>query len=278
MHRLYLKYKKFFISFVIIGYTLFFALFLQIPDGKFHIYFLDIGQGDAILIKTPENHIILIDGGPKNTVMEELSEVLPFFNKKIDLLVNTHPHADHIEGLVAVLNRFDVQNVLLTGIDFDNSSYDEFLKIINEKQIPFFIADEKTDFIFGNVIFDLIFPLNSFLGEKIENVNNSSIAINVNYKGHSILLTGDLEKEAEQELIIANANLKADILKAGHHGSRTASTKEFLQKVVPQTVVIQVGKGNTFNHPHLESIQRFYRANVRKILRNDLDGRIEFEF
>ena len=102
--------------------------YLQVPNHSFHLYFLDVGQGDSIFIKTPENHQILIDGGPQNKVIEELGEVMPFFDKSLDLVVLTHPHADHIDGLVEVLKRYRVDNVLVTGVNYENPTYKEFLK------------------------------------------------------------------------------------------------------------------------------------------------------
>ncbi|MDA1060327.1 MAG: MBL fold metallo-hydrolase, partial [bacterium] len=166
-------------------------LYFQIPDHKFHIYFLDVGQGDAIFIKTPENHQILIDGGPQNNVIEELTDIIPFFDKSIDLIVLTHPHADHLSGLIHVLKRYKVDSVLIAGIDYESSYYDEFLAEILDSQI--FVAEASTDFLFGDVLLDVIYPKNQLLGESFSNLNNSSIVLSVNYGPNVILLTGDLE-------------------------------------------------------------------------------------
>ncbi|MEK7086141.1 MAG: ComEC/Rec2 family competence protein [Patescibacteria group bacterium] len=272
------KFRKIWTTVIIAGYVAFGMLFLQIPDQKFHIYFLDIGQGDSILIKTPENHQILIDGGPGNTVIEELGEVLPFFDKSIDLVVLTHPHADHVDGLIEVLKRFNVNNVLITGVSYDSPDYKEFLNEIEKKNINVLVAESRTDFRFGNVLFDIIYPKNSIAGKKFPNVNNSSITMRVLYKNKKILLTGDLESEAEQKLIQTGVNLKADIFKAGHHGSKTASSMDLLRKVNPTFTVIQSGAGNSFGHPHKETLENFKKIGVKKVFRNDLQGRIEFIF
>ena len=272
------KFRKIWTTVIIAGYVAFGMLFLQIPDQKFHIYFLDIGQGDSILIKTPENHQILIDGGPGNTVIEELGEVLPFFDKSIDLVVLTHPHADHVDGLIEVLKRFNVNNVLITGVSYDSPDYKEFLNEIEKKNINVLVAESRTDFRFGNVLFDIIYPKNSIAGKKFPNVNNSSITMRVLYKNKKILLTGDLESEAEQKLILTGINLKADIFKAGHHGSKTASSMDLLRKVNPTFTVIQSGAGNSFGHPHKETLENFKKIGVKKVFRNDLQGRIEFIF
>lgn len=251
----------------------------QIPDNRFHIYFLDIGQGDSIFVKTPENHQILIDGGPKNRVLEEMNYVMPFFDRSIDMVVLTHPHADHVDGLVEVLKKYEVAAVLITGVIFKNPSYEEFLREIEKQNIKVFIAESGTDFKFGETIFDIIYPKKQLIGDKFENVNNSSVAMKIIYGDKEILLTGDLEKEVEAELVEDyGSTLKADILKAGHHGSNSSSTTEFLDQVKPEIVIIQSGENNSYGHPNSESLANMQKAGVRKILRNDLEGRIEFIF
>lgn len=272
------KNKVKLIGVLAVAYFCLVAAFMQLPDNKFHIYFLNVGQGDAILIKTPENHQILIDGGPQNFVLEELTEIIPFFDKSIDLLVLSHPHADHLEGLIEVLGRFKVERVLYTGVNFSNSVYDQFLRELEVQNVEVFIAESKTDFKFGDVFLDIIYPFDSVVNESFKNVNNSSVGMKVIYKENTILLTGDLEIEAETEILEEGVNLKADIYKAGHHGSRSSSSWEFLEKIMPEVVVIQSGEGNSYGHPHPETIRNFFRANVKSIYRNDLMGRIEFEF
>jgi competence protein ComEC len=254
-------------------------LFYQLPDGKFHLYFLDVGQGDAIFIKTPENHQILVDGGPSNYVISELAELMSFFDRTIDLVVLTHPHADHVEGLIEVLARYEVEAVLLTGVNYDNDNYEEFLQKINEMEIPFYVADQSVDFVFGNVFWDTVYPLKQIFAEDFENINNSSIGARIMYQDKVVILTGDMEEEAELELIRGGFRSEAvDIFKAGHHGSKTASSWDFLKIIEPEKVVIQCGKDNSFNHPHLEALKNFQKIEVKEIFRNDLDGRVEFVF
>ncbi|MBD3330902.1 MBL fold metallo-hydrolase, partial [Candidatus Peregrinibacteria bacterium] len=257
---------------------LFIALLLDLPDKNFHLYFLDVGQGDSIFIKTPENHQILIDGGPKNYVLEELNDIMPYFDKSIDLIVLTHPHADHIEGLLVVLKHFKVDSVLITGMSYQNKSYMEFLRLINKKNIPVFYANSMQDFIFSDTYFDILYPFHSIEGEKFSNINNSSIVMKIYYKKFSLLLTGDSEEEVEEKLINQNLNLSSDMLKLGHHGSRTASTRNFLLMVDPITVIIQCGSDNKFNHPHLETLKKLFELDFRNIYRTDTNGRIEFTF
>ncbi len=266
------------VTVLVVAYIVLFALFWQLPDNRFHIWFLNVGQGDSIFIKTPQNHQILVDGGPKNKVMEELAAVMPFFDKSIDLVVLTHPHADHIEGLIEVLNRYEVENVLFTGASYENSTYEEFLRLIRQKSIPFFIADKDLDFKLGEVFVDVLYPLHQVAAQSFSNINNSSIAMRISYKDKAVVLTGDMEVEAEKELLKSGiTNLRANIFKAGHHGSKTASSSALLNAIQPEDVVIQVGKDNSFNHPHIEALQNFYLIEAN-IWRNDLDGRVEFAF
>lgn len=271
------KIRKFWIFIIIFGYAALILLWRQIPDQRFRAYFLDVGQGDGILIKTPENHQILIDGGPENFVLGELIEVMPFFDKSIDLVVLTHPHADHISGLIEVLKRYHVDNVLITGVDYKSPEYTEFLNEISEQNVQVFWAEEETDFIFGEVLVDVIYPENPLNFDKFENINNSSIAMMIKFRDKKILLTGDLELEGETELIRTGTNLKADIFKAGHHGSRTSSSLNLLKLVEPKAVIIQSGKGNSYKHPHEETLKKLQKLGI-KVYRNDEMGRVEFIF
>lgn len=270
--------KKYFIYGLIAVLVGLAVLLSELPDDKFHIYFFDVGQGDSIFIKTPDNHQILIDGGPGNTVIERLGEVMPYFDKSLDLVVLTHPHADHVDGLVEVLKRYKVENVLITGVADDYAGYTEFLSEVNDFGIQVHIAKADEDFLFKNVMLDVVYPLKSIAGEGFENLNNSSIAIRVLYKDHAIMLSGDLESEFEQEIVDSGEELKSDIFKAGHHGSKTANSSLLLSRVLPSTVVIQCGKDNSFGHPHKEAMEKFAEADVEKIFRNDLDGTVEFVY
>jgi competence protein ComEC len=260
------------------GYVALGALIWQIPDNRFHIYFLNIGQGDSTLIKTPNNHQILVDGGPKNYILQELDVVMPFFDKTIDLVVVTHPHADHIDGLIEVLKRYEVNAVLITGVDYKSPSYDEFLKIVTEKNIQIYIAEKNEDFSFGNVTFDVIYPNKPLLGKRFQDLNNSSIVIKILYGGKKILMTGDMAFEEENLLIKTGLNLRADILKVGHHGSKTSSSRDFLNLVKPEIAIIQSGNGNSFGHPSKEALNRLKAAGVQQIYRNDMDGLVEIIF
>ena len=252
-----------------------FACLVSIGDGKLHVYFLDIGQGDAILIRTPAREYILIDGGPDGKVLQQLAEVMPFYERTIDLMVLSHPHADHINGLVDVLQRYEVRDVLWTGVGYGNSAYAEFLKLIQEKNVRVHVAKAARDYRLGNIFLDVVYPLKSFEGAHFENVNNSSVAMRILYGEEIFYFSGDLELEAEAELAASGQEMHADVFKAGHHGSRTSSSEMILDLVEPDYAVISCGVNNKFGHPHAETIQHLQERDIT-VYRTDLDGRVEF--
>lgn len=250
----------------------------RLPHGELVIDFLNVGQGDAILITTPDQHRVLIDGGPEQIVLEEMGAVIPFLNKEIDLMILTHPHADHVMGLVPVLERYRVKAVLFTGLNYWSPIYDEFLREIREQELPLYVARSDQNWQLGEVEIDILFPFESMLGETIENVNNGSIVTRIIYRDHHILLTGDAEIEVEEELVEAYSDLlESELMKAGHHGSRTASSQELLDAVIPDVVVIQVGKENSFDHPHEETLEKLDSMDV-EVRRNDLEGRVRVSY
>jgi competence protein ComEC len=287
------KYWKYLAAFVISFWAMIIVALLQMPGTGVRIWFLDVGQGDSILIQTGTGENILIDGGPRGKVLEELADVLPFFARKIDLMVLTHPHADHIEGLVEVLKRYEVGAVLLTGVAYDNNYYEEFLREVSRMRdgggdglaggLRVFVAEASVDYRVGDVYLDVLYPLESLAGRRIENLNNSSVVLRASWVAtledgsfgwRRALLSGDCEIECEEEVLAAGFLVESEIYKAGHHGSKTASSAEFVEAVSPEVVVIQAGKDNKFRHPHAEAMRTFYRAGVREIWRNDLDGRV----
>jgi competence protein ComEC len=249
----------------------------RLPHGQLIIDFLDIGQGDSVLLSLPTGERILIDGGPEQYVLQELGEVMPFMERRIDLMILSHPHADHMMGLIQVMKRYEVGAVLFSGVNYWSPIYDEFLKEVREQKILLMVARADEDFTYGEVELDVIFPFEEMLGEEISNVNNASVGVMVKFGEHRILLTGDLEEEAEEELVEHGVDLKADVFKAGHHGSRTSSSQALLDLVQPELIIIQSGEGNSYEHPHPESLQKFSAMGI-EVRRNDLEGRIRLRF
>lgn len=253
---------------------LLFACLASLGDGLLHIYYLNIGQGDAILIRTPGMEYVLVDGGPDDTVLQELSAVMPFYERTIDVMVLTHPHADHVDGLVEVLSRYEVRQVMLTGVAYNSSSYARFLELTRERGARIMIVDGQKDFRLGAAVFDVVYPFESLVGAHFENVNNSSISFRLLYGGRSFYFSGDLEVEGEEKLVASGLDLRADVFKAGHHGSRTSSTEPLLDTVEPSWAVISCGVDNPFGHPHAETIRHFQERGIG-IYRTDLNGRVD---
>ncbi|MDD5071460.1 MAG: ComEC/Rec2 family competence protein [Patescibacteria group bacterium] len=245
------------------------------PPKELEVDFLDVGQGDAILIKSPMGQNILIDGGPDSKVIEGLGENLPFWDRRIDLMVLTHPHDDHVAGLIEVIRRYGVKKILYTGVVHSAPNYLAWLEAIRERKISLIIIDRPQKIILGDDChLEIIHPLKSFLARETGNLNNSSIVAKLVYGETKFLFMGDAEAEVEKELLAGEADLSAQVLKAGHHGSDTSSGEDFLEAVSPETAVIQVGKNNSFGHPSLRILKRLERAGA-EILRTDLDGTIK---
>ena len=257
-----------------------FVYFSTRPNGDLHVYFLDVGQGDAILIQTSSGDDILIDGGPDEAVLSELGVVLPFWDRTIELMILTHSDSDHVTGLVSVLERYQVDEVWLTGVVHHSAVYEKFLNLIEIKNVHSEIVMAGDDHEFVGTGRDLslqvLFPFENLYGEEVKDSNATSIVCRLDYQGRSFLFTGDAPVETELEMVEEGMFLTVDVLKAGHHGSRTSTSLDFLEAVGPGLAVISCGKDNRFNHPHPEVIENLELVNA-EIHRTDLEGRIEIE-
>ncbi|MBI5156217.1 MBL fold metallo-hydrolase [Candidatus Peregrinibacteria bacterium] len=231
--------------------------------GKTVIHFFDVGQGDSTLIVSPSGKQILIDGGPDFSALEGLGRAMPFFDRTIDLLVLSHPQTDHILAFPEILRRYNVSAVLMTGIAYNLPRYEKFLTLLRGQKIPVIIANPAKDIDAGDgLVLDIVWPPPVLFGEKIKEVNNSSIVLRVLYGNHSALFTGDMETSEENEVLRSGADLRADIIKVPHHGSKTSSSTGFLLVVRPQLAVISVGKENTYGHPNKGIVDRYARFGI----------------
>ena len=248
-------------------------------DNSLEVDFLDVGQGDATLIKTPAGQTILVDGGPDNTVLRRLSEELPFWERSIDLVVLTHPHDDHVFGLIPVLERFNIGKILYTGVVHTAPGFLEWLELAKEKNIPMAVIDRPQRLDLGESCYlDILWPQESLAGQTFDNLNNSSIVFKLIYGANSFLFMGDAEEEVEAALLDTASSspdfvLKADVLKVGHHGSDTSSSQDFLAAVMPRIAFIPVGADNQFGHPNLRVLNRLERTGT-DVYRADVDGTV----
>jgi competence protein ComEC len=247
------------------------------PDDNLHVSFLDVGQGDAVLIQKG-NTQVLIDGGPGGQALTlALSEKIPFWDRTIDMVVLTHPHGDHLTGLVEVLKRYQVGEVMATDSGSYLPLYDEWLAIIDEKNIPYTLAQAGQQMNIEGVIIDVLNPQTVYFEKTGADNDNNGIVLSVAYGEISFLLTADTGKYAEWELIQDRLIPQATVLKIGHHGSASSTSVEFLNVCRPQIAVISVGKENDYGHPDTEILARLIEVvGEQNLYRTDVNGTVEF--
>ena len=264
---------------LVIATVLVWSAVFSMPDDKLHVSFLDVGQGDAILIQTPDHQDILIDGGPSpRAISLELGKKLPFWDKTIDLIVLTQPQADHVTGLVEILQNYNVKQVIEPSLALDSAIYRQWLSLIKEKESKYIKVGSGQEIDLGNgIILEVIHPPSPLLHGTSDDINNNGMVIRLSWKEVSFLLTADIAKEAEWNLIAQRAPLKSTVLKVAHHGSKTSTSPEFLAVVNPQVAVICAGKDNRFGHPHSEVTERLLeRLGKDKVFITSDAGAIEF--
>ncbi len=274
--------KTWLASAVVIALLLAGAAWIYRPDNRVHVYFLNVGQGDATLIRQG-NLDILIDGGPSpQAITTELGKKMPFWDRSIELVVLTHPHADHLAGLVEVLSRYQVGEVLYPDIsyaspeEYDEALFNEWLRLIEQKDIKSTLAHAYLELRIGDIVIEVLNPPASPLTGTESDIDNNSVVLQVRAGEISFLVTGDLMWEGEQEMAYERLLLWSTVLKVAHHGSDTSTTDEFLNVLMPQIAVISVGQ-NDYGHPKAEVLERLAgRLGVNNIYRTDESGTIEF--
>jgi competence protein ComEC len=248
------------------------------PDGNLRVSFLDVGEGDAVLVQKGSQQV-LVDGGPSPQAINlELGRQMPFWDRTIDLLVLTHPHHDHLAGLVAVLRRYQVGQVLYPDLDYESPLYDEWRRLIEEKGIKHAVARKGQQIDLGDgVVMKVLSPSTTLLAGTESDVDNNSVVLRLSNGDVSFLFTGDIMREAEWELVSRKASLSSTVLKVAHHGADTSTTPEFLDVVNPQIAVICAGTDNRFGHPSDEVVSRLEQTlGGGNVYRTDEDGTIEF--
>ncbi len=255
------------------------AMVLTTPDDNLHVSFLNVGQGDAILIQTPNHQNILVDGGPSpQAISLELGRKLPFWDRTIDLMISTQPQADHITGLVEVLQRYEVKQVLEPGVSYNSCIYQEWLKLVEETEIKHDVVKAGQEIDLGSGIkIKVLNPPEEFFQGTSADVDNNGVVLRLSWGEISFLLAADIRWEGEFELIKQRANLKSTVLKVAHHGSKTSATPQFLAVVDPEVAVISVGANNTFGHPSPEVVGRLKeKLGKNKVYLTSENGTIEF--
>ncbi|MCK5412966.1 MAG: MBL fold metallo-hydrolase [Candidatus Pacebacteria bacterium] len=263
-----------FAIFFILDVFLVFSFDNQDTTKNSKIIFFDVGQGDSAMIDAGNNIQILIDGGDGNVILDKLGKYMPLLDRKIELVIMTHPDKDHMGGLVEVLKFYEVGQILETGIVCETAICKEWDKLIKEKNIPIKYAEFGQMIKINDIDIKILYPFNNLNNQRVKDDNESSIVLRVDTENNSYLLTGDAGFDVENELIEKNINIKTRILKIAHHGSKNATSNEFLMKVNPQKAVIPVGK-NSYGHPAEELMNRLKNMNI-EIFRIDKNGDLIF--
>lgn len=246
----------------------------ETPRRIMTVAFLDVGQGDAIYIEAPNGNQVLIDGGSGRQVLRALGEVMPFYDRSLDVVIATHPDADHIGGLPFVLQRFAVGAIIEPGVESETGVYQEFEKIMTDDSRRHLLARRgmKLELDQG-VSLDILFPDRDPTDWE---TNTASIVARLTYGENSFLLTGDSPIKIEKYLLgLDGQNLKSDVLKVGHHGSRTSSAPEYVAAIHPSYAIISAGLKNRYGHPHQEVLDILTKIDA-VILRTDELGTIIF--
>jgi competence protein ComEC len=246
-----------------------------LPDGRLHVTFFDVGQGDAIFIQTPSGRQILIDGGPSETaLLAQLGRQMPFWDRTLDVMALTHPESDHVTGLVGVLERYRVDMVIFREMEHESEVYAHWLRLLEAEGATVYRGEAGLRMALDTGLeMLLLHPGAELRGEA----NNDSLVARLTYGHVSVLLPGDIEAEVEQQLAAGGVSLASMVLKAAHHGSCGSTTEEFLGAVAPEVVVISVGAENRFGHPCAEVLERLgdlptYRTDERGAIEIISDG------
>jgi competence protein ComEC len=246
---------------------------VTLPDNNLHVSFLDVGEGDAILVQSG-NQNVLIDGGPSPQAINlGLSSRLPFWDRNLDMVILTHPHLDHLSGLVEVLQRYKVQKVFAPNLVSDSPAFQEWIDLIKAKGIPSITAQAGQRIRLNDgAELDIINPTSVSLDSTADLENNGLVA-KLTLNNISFLFTADIGSGAEAALISRRADINCAVLKVAHHGSSTSTSADFLRVARPQIAVIPTGSDNTFGHPDQDVLERL---NNTVLYRTDLAGTIEF--
>ena len=241
---------------------------------KAQIYYLDVGQGDSELIRLPTGENILIDAGLKSGSDQLTAYLKELGVDKIDILIATHPHADHIGGMEKVIENFEIGEIYMPKIADDQipttATYTKLLEAIQAKGMKINQAKAGTTiFSNDNAALEILAPNNT----EYKDLNNYSIVTKLTYGNNRFLFTGDAEKESENEMLSKGYDLSCDILKLGHHGSSTSTTNQFLTAASPSAAIISCGKDNDYGHPHQETMDKINSSHIT-VYRTDLDGTI----
>lgn len=257
-----------------------FSIVFFVRKDYLNIYFLNVGQGDSILVSQGSNQLLIDGGKDGKLLLQKLGKYIPFWDRKIEIVVSTHPDQDHIGGLVDVFKAYNIGTVIKTNAKSDSQVFKKLEEEIAAENAQAVEAKKDVSIKFANgAIADILFPINSILEAVDDASNDNSVVIKLTYGENSFLLTGDLPDAQETNLIrdaLAKNSLNSQILKVSHHGSKYASSDEFLAAVKPLDAIISVGKNNSYGHPNQEVLDRLIKKGIN-IFRTDEIGDIVYK-
>ena len=243
-------------------------------DGNLKVHFIDVGQGDACIIEQ-NGHYMLIDAGPNSGEKNLINYIDGLGITKFDYVIGTHAHEDHIGGMDKVIKNYEIEKFLFPRSTTTTRTFESFVTELSAKNLKLYVPQVGENFEFEDSSFVVLAP-NS---KTYDDLNNYSIVIKFTYKNNSILFTGDAEVLSENEMLENGLDLKADVIKIGHHGSSTSSSMKFLSAVSPKYAVICLGKDNDYGHPHKSVVDRLkalsitvYRTDEQSTIIMESDG------
>lgn len=241
----------------------------SVNQGIIKINYIDVGQGDSILVQVNGKNL-LIDAGPNDSTDKLMSYLSKQNIKKLDFVVATHPHEDHIGAMDSVIKKYDIGEFYAPKKMTTTKTFENMVNALKSKNIKINTATAGKNLDLGkNVRCEMIAPNNT----NYENLNNYSVVIKITYGNSKFLFTGDAEKLSEKEILSKNYDISCDVLKLGHHGSSSSSSKDFLDKASPKIAIVSCGKNNDYGHPHRETLTEMKKRNVQ-VYRTDVDGSI----
>lgn len=280
--------KKHFTIGILIGIILIISVVLSLPDGRLHLIFCSVGEGDAAYVRTASSQDILIDGGPDTRVLSCLGRHMPFYDRTIDMVILSHPNKDHYQGLISVLERYSVKYFVIGAAGEDSKEYRQLTQVLQNKKIPVRSLYTGDKFSVGNLKFLVLWPEKkwvvsqfsiplsdlSVLGlSSTSNLNDFSYYLHLSFGSFDALFTGDGDNKIQPEIMSTVSLPDVEVLKFPHHGSKYGLADGFLEKVKPELAVISVGK-NSYGHPSSEAIKQLSDKAI-KLLRTDQKGDIE---
>ena len=290
----------YFITGISTGLILLFTFLWTLPDGKLHIVFCDVGQGDGAYIRFPDGRDMVVDGGPNDKIIECLSKHMPFWDRKIDLVFMTHPQKDHMQGLISVFERYTVDYFVRSDIDNTTEGYKKLEDVVGQRRIPVRFMTGGKEITVGSTRLDMLWPSEEqiakaqefkrshladsqgeilqgkeiVLGATVGDLNDYSLVFRLRYGTFDVVFTGDADQHVENQYVGKKlSDDTIEVLKVPHHGSKTGMTDAFIEWVKPALAVISVGK-NSYGHPSDKALTQLAAVNA-KVLRTDQKGDIE---